>query len=140
MTDEQEQVKTIRTLAGKLRDAKDAEALAREVRIGIETQIAELVPTDEEGQKTIPVGDGVKLTVKRSLAYRADMEEIARTLNRLGLRDGNKYHPPIKTTTRQELDVAGYKWYRKESPEVWKAIAEHVVVTPRKVAVTLKEK
>jgi len=133
-----EEIEQLRKLAKQLSDAKDAEEIARELRIGIEQQIAELVPTDEEGQRTISLGSRLKLTVKRGLIYKADTDEIARTLNQLGLKDGNKYPVPVKTTTKVTLDTAGYRQYREELPEVWKAISQHVTAKPAKVAVTLK--
>jgi len=137
---EKEQLEKLSELAHELDDARTNEREARQRRIEIEEKIAAIVPTDEEAQRTIAIKGGMRLTVKRSLLYKADTEEIAQTLCRLSLMDGCRYHPPIKTTTKVELDVVGYKWYRENSPKAWKAISEYVTVKPAKTAVTLRGK
>jgi len=121
------------SLAGDLLDAKAEEDIARKRRIAIEEQIADLVPTEERGQQTVSLSGGYKLTVKRDLSYKADVEAICACAAKCC-----EYPPPIKSKTTHELDVAGYEWYRERYPDVFSLLAQHVEVKPKKVAITVK--
>jgi len=119
-------------LAAGLSIAKGREEVARKERIEIEEQIADLVPTKERGQQTIALPSGWKLTVKRDLSYKANVEAIRQLCVYPDL------PPPIKSKTTHELDVTGYEWYRERRPDVFDKLAQHVEVKPKKVAITLK--
>ncbi len=121
-------------LAYVLKNAKAAETLAKRGRVDAEEQIAALIPTENIGQKTITLSDGVKITVKRGLNYKADCEAIEDVFieDKTG-----KFFAPIKTKTTRELDVKGYEWYRINDSETFSAMSQHVTVTPKKVAITL---
>ena len=120
---------TINELAGRLFDAKREEEEAKQARIYVEEQIAALVETPESGSKTVDAGNGLKLTVKRSLNYKADMDGII-TL------DGMVANLPIKT--KREFDAKAYEEIREKSPKDFALLAKHVSVTPAKTSVTLK--
>ena len=117
-------------LAGKLYDAKRAEDAAKEARIAIEEQIAKLVPTAENGSKTVDAGEGLKVTVKRAMGYKADVDAI---------RNLNMDDAPLKLTPpKYELDPKAYELLATKDPQRFNVIAKHVQAVPRKVAVTLK--
>jgi hypothetical protein len=119
-------------------EAKTDEEHAKEDRIAIEEKIAALVPTSEKGQKTVTLGD-MKLTVKRDLNYKADMGKIQRIFD-AGISDGHEFlAAPLRSKTVCELDVTGYEWYRKEHPDIFKQLTEHVEVKPKKVAISVKK-
>ncbi len=123
----------LEVLASALRAAKSKENLAKDIRISIEEDIAKCVETKEVGQKTVTLENGTKVTVKRGLNYRADIDGIYSAL------EDNPFHPPVKMETKYSLDVKGYEWYRENNSEIFERIAKHVTVTPKKIAVTLQE-
>jgi len=126
-------MRSLSELVSALMCAKHNEEDARNERVKIEEEIAEQVPTDENGQKTIAVDD-VKITVKRGLSYKADTVAITQLAFDKGLQ-----FAPIKTKTTTELDEKGYEWYKKNNKEAYDILSKYVTVTPRKVQVTIKE-
>ena len=119
-------------LVDKLFIAKRAEDAAKKERISIEDGIAKLVETGDNGSKTVDVGDGVKVTVKRALSYEADVEAI-RNL------DIDSDLTPVKLIPQEwAFDEKKYEKLRESAPDAWKLISEHVSTHPRKVSVTLK--
>jgi len=122
----------LETLAGKLATAKREEAEAKERRIQVEEEILPLIETPENGSKTVEAGVGLKLTVKRGLIYKADIDAI----KKLNL-PANII--PIKTKPAQEvLDEKGYEWIVKNDHETALKLAKCVTVTAAKPSVSLK--
>ena len=119
-------------------DAKEDEKHARDNRIAIEEKIAALVPTPEKGQKTITVGN-VKLTVKRDLSYKADLDGIRRIWANSEL-PVTGILAPIKSQCTCMLNVESYEWYREYYPDVFKKLAKYVEVKPKKVAISVTVK
>jgi hypothetical protein len=117
---------TLENLAVALYDAKKAEYAAKEVRVAIEEQIAELVDAPENGSITVDAGS-LKVTVKRGYSYKADVQAILG----LGLAD-----PPLKT--KIELHEKAYEEIRESDSNLFAKLSRFVTVTPRKVAVMLK--
>jgi methionine aminopeptidase len=124
------------SLSGQLASAKEDEEIAKATRISIEEEIAKLVPSPESGQKTVKLKDGSKLTVKRGLIYKADVEDIRNVFSDEAISE--KMYPPIKTTTKEELDEKGYEWYRLNYPQIFLELSEFVTVTPKKISVTIQ--
>lgn len=119
-------METISELVNQLFSAKKAEAEAKEKRIAIEEAIASRVETPEDGSKTVPLEDGVKVTVKRTLLYKADIEAI---------RAMELPNPPLKMVpAKYELDKKLYEAIKDDTPE----LQGLVVVTPGKPSVTIK--
>ncbi len=114
--------------------AKSYEEQARRNRVAIEEKIAELIPTEVPGQRTVAISAETKLVVRRELSYRADIDAIE---DIFALAPQSKC-VPIKTKTTRELDISGYEWYKNNSPEMFSLISQHVEVTSRKVSVVLK--
>lgn len=130
MTDEQ--TAKLRQLACFLKTAKNEEEVAKNKRIEVEESIAALVDGPDRGQKTVDLGDGLRVTVERGFNYKADLNAVARVFEDSGM------PAPIKIKTTRELDVIGYEWYRFSEPGYFTEIAKHVTVTPKKTAVTVK--
>lgn len=124
----QELTKLAEKLSAVILECSEAAA----VRNQIETEIAALIPSEDMGQKTVTLKDGTKITVKRGLIYKADLNKIE-----FALADFEAL-APIETKTTRELDIEGYEWYRANDLLIFPHIAQHVTVTPRKVSVTLK--
>jgi len=117
-------------LASKLYDAKKVEEAARTARIAIEEQIAEVVETGENESKTVKACDGLKITVKRALNYKADVDAI----RALAIDD-----TPLKLVpSKYELDTKAYELLKTKDPQRFKMVSQHVVTKPAKVSVTLK--
>jgi hypothetical protein len=122
----------LQELSGRLFDAKREEDAAKGRRIEIEEQIAALVDAPENGSKTVDAGNGVRVTVKRGLSYKADVDAI-RAL------DLPEEMLPLKhRPAKYELDAKAYEEVCETFPEAGKKLAEHVTTTPRKASVTLK--
>lgn len=122
-------------LAKSLFEARRDEAAASARRIEAEEAIAVLVQTADNGSKTVDCGDGLKVTVKREMGYKADLTAI----RALDIEDGLLPvlpTPPIPGG--YEFDKKAYEKLRDDRPDVFAIIAAHVEVKPRKVAVSLK--
>ncbi len=125
----------LQELTGLLFDAKKAESEAKEKRVEIEKKIAALIETSENGSKTVDAGNGIKVTVKRELSYKADINAI-RAL------DIPEEVMPLKTTdpvpAGYEFDKKAYENVRENHPDIAAMLSEFVATTPRKVSITLK--
>jgi len=130
--------KELHDLALKLLKAKHLESEAKCDRIKLEDLIAALVTTPEQGQKTVKLEDGSKLTVKRGLIYKANVRDIRDVFRGPSCNDSYKdMYVPIKKTVKEELDVKGYEWYRKNFPQIFQELSEFVTVTPKKTSVAI---
>lgn len=126
-------------LCAALYEAKKEEDSATAVRIGIEEQIAALVETGDNGSKTVDAENGLKVTVKRGMIYKADVAAI-RDIGDQDLPSGValplKFVPP--QPAGYEFDEKAYEKMRELSPTAFALVAKHVEVKPRKVSVSLK--
>lgn len=133
-TPAEERLIRLRGLVANLQAAKRNEESIKTNRIALEGMIAELIPGREDGQVTETLPDGSKIVVKRGFNYKADLDEIEGILASC-----EKEMPiPIEVKTTRKLDVKGYEWYRENYPELSVLLTQHVTVTPKKVAVELK--
>jgi len=126
----------IEELSYELLAAKIAEMECVYKRVDAENSIAALVPTGDIGQKTVTLPGGTKVTVKRGLNYKADVQAV----EGMSCWDGLTYPAPIKVKTTRELDEKGYEWIRENDPFTFQVISSHITVTPKKVAVSIKVK
>ena len=124
--------KSIEALACDLANAKTDEAKAKSRRIMLEEEIAARVDSPENGSKTFPAGNGLKITIKRGWLYKADVDAIR------GMDIADEVSP-IKLIPAQEVfDSKEYERIIKDHPDIAAKLAQHVTVTPAKVSVTLK--
>lgn len=126
-------------LCTALYDAKKAEDAANAKRIEIEEQIAALVETGDNGSKTVDAENGLKVTVKRAMIYKANVEairDIGDTALPAGVALPLKFVPP--QPAGYEFDEKAYEKMRETAPNAWAMIAKHVEAKPRKVSVALK--
>jgi hypothetical protein len=123
-------------LAKDLYDAKRTEETAKEKRIACEEAIAALVETGDNGSKTVPAGEGLKVTVKRALSYKAAVDDIR------AMTDIADEIKPLKLTdpvpAGYVFDEKAYEALRESHPEAYTRLATVVTAVPRKVSVTLK--
>ena len=122
---------TLDELVGYLVDAKRREEQAKRYRIDIEEQIASMIPGPEKGSKTV-TARGYKVTVERGFSYKADCVKI----EELKLGD---FPAPVKIKTTRELDEVGYRWFEVEHPNLFRELCNYVIVTPKKISVSIKE-
>jgi len=126
-------------LATALYDAKKAEDDANAKRIAIEEEIAALVETGDNGSKTVDAENGLKLTVKRAMTYKADVQAI-REIGDAALPAG--FALPLAFVEEKpatwEFDEKAYEVLREKSPLAFAKIAKFVTAKPRKVSVALK--
>jgi hypothetical protein len=134
-----EQIAELTNLAEQLWDAKRAEDEAKTKRIEAEEKIAALIQTEESASKTIPIGGGLKITVKRGLNYKADMDALR---NMALMAEDAEAELPVKLTdpipAGYIFDEDAYEALKESHPDFFAEIAQHVTVTPKKVSVTLK--
>ncbi len=133
---EDEAAANLVNVAINLRKAKEVEARTKANRIKLEELLASLVPTKEIGQTTTVLTNGMKVIVKRGYNYKANCESIQQLFVEM---EQPEFTPPIKAKTTRSLDTTGYEWYRVNHPDIFKAMAENVVVTPAKPSVTVSE-
>jgi len=122
-------------LACKLAAAKKAETLAKNARIEAEEAIAVLVETEVNGSKTVDAGEGLRLTVKREMGYKVDIDAIREM----------DLDPDDTPLTLSKPKAATYMFDKKKyeavivaHPDLAAKLSEHVIATPRKVSVSLK--
>ena len=121
---------TLNILAKRLFDARRVEEDAKKLRIAAEEAVALYVETGDRGSKTVDAGDGIKVTIKRGLNYKADIAAI-RAIDVPDL--------PLKfKPATYELAETAYEALRETNPALFNAIAQHVTTTPKKVSVELK--
>lgn len=129
------EAKTLQELAVELHQSKKTEAAAKKVRIECEEKIAELVETGDNGSKTVAAGDDLKVTVKRALNYKGDVDAI-RAL------DIPEELMPITLIPAQAasyaFDEKAYEALKEANPQVFAVVAPSVEVKPAKVSVTVK--
>jgi len=127
--------KTLEELATELYDAQQTEKKAKNTRIVCEVEIAKLIETGDNGSKTVPAGERLKVVVKRAMSYKADVDAI-RAL------DIPEEVMPIKMTDPVPagylFDQKAYEALREDHPDVFNVVAAAVEAVPRKVSVTLK--
>lgn len=109
-------------------EAKRLEEAAKQSRLQIEERILAVQPAKEEGSTTVDLGNGFKLTTTGGLNYSIDDMEAFRNVTR----DWDANLVPLKTKT--EPDEAGFKFLRRERPDLWAQLARVVTVKPRKTA------
>jgi hypothetical protein len=100
-------------------------------------EIAGLIPGPDVGSKSKKVSEDLKVTVKRELIFKPDVDKI-REVCASNSSGKSVLFPPIKSKTVVELDEKGYKWYEANNPEIFRLIAEHVSAKPAKVYVEVK--
>jgi len=128
-----DEAETLNTLARKLFHAKQAEANAKKVRIEAEEAIGNLVAiSGDSGSRTVDAGDGLKLTVKRSMNYKADVDAI----RELGMAEG--VCPVMLVPATYAFDKKAYENIRENHPDLASQLAGCITATPAKIAVTLK--
>lgn len=116
------------TLVADYIDAKRVEDQAKKHRLEIEERILALAPAKEEGSQTIDLENGFKLTTTGGLSYSIDDMEAFRNITR----SWDAQLVPLKTKT--EADEAGFKYLRRERPDLWAQLAKVVTIKPRKTA------
>ncbi len=127
------ETKTLSELARELYQAKQAESAAKEQRIAVEEQIAAQVTIDgDRGSKTVDAGDGLKITVKRELNYKADVDAIR------ALDLPSECYPVKHVPDSWAFDKISYEKIIAANPAVAQSLASCITVTPAKVSVTLK--
>ncbi len=143
MSEEYEYKQPFYDLIQDLRLAKLTENVAKKKRTALEERIAGFIKSPETGQKTIRAvsdeGQVLTVTIKRGLNYRADVQAIDKYFADESPSLGNEFAAvPCKSKATRELDVAGYEWYRKYSPDIFAEIAKHVTITPKKPSIAIK--
>ena len=122
-------------LAKELHNARREEDAAKKKRIAAEEAILVLVETGENASKTVDAGDGLKLTVKRSISISADVGAI-RSM------EIPEEVMPIKMTdpvpAGYVFDPKAYASLRETHPDVFLKIAQYVTTNALKASVTLK--
>ncbi len=111
----------------QLAEARRDESEAKNRRVQTEEAIVALLQPGDKQTLTVEDGNGLKITVKTELGYKADVVEIERIDSDL-----------LKITTKAELDVKAYEALREANPALFEKVSEHVTVTPKKPTLTLK--
>ena len=127
----------IRSNASRFVAAKAAEQQAKVTRITLENSLAAAIEGPEKGQVTRELPDGTKIVVKRSTIYHCDVAAIKQTCDDVRKQYDIQVHAPLKTSTKTELDIKAYEFYRTNHPEFFSLLAKHVEVKPAKTSVSV---
>lgn len=127
----------LRAHASKLVAAKAAEQQAKATRIVAENALIAAIKGPEKGQVSRNLSDGTKIVVKRCIIYHCDVAAIKQTCVDFEDKHKAKVHVPLKSSTKTELDVEAYEFYRKNYPDFFSILAAHVQVKPAKTSVTI---
>jgi len=122
-------------LAIELSNAKLAESKAKETRIECEEEICKLVKTADSGSKTVPAGDRMKITVKRGISYKPDMEAM------LALKGIKLPTETVPEKVIEEHEVFDKKIYEKmlaDPPMGFAKVLDCITVNMLKPSVTIK--
>ena len=117
-------------LLADLKKAVAEEAAAKQRRIELEAQIADLYKTqlpEQGGSKTFKY-EGVRFSVKQDYNFKADLEGIKTLPEASSL---------IKS--KLEFDASVYKKLWQYNPTVAKAVAAFITATPGKPSVKIEE-
>ena len=119
--------------AAMLIEAKKIENKAKADRIAAEELIAALVDSDINGSKTVDAGDGIKVTVKRAMGYKADVEGLRSLEGLVPL----KATPPVPAG--YAFDQKAYEVVMSSDDDALKnKLSEFVEAKPKKTSVTVK--
>jgi len=128
-------MESLNSLVIKLHDAKQKESAAKDVRVDLENQIAAHVDTPDNGSRTVEAGNGIKVTVKRAIGYKADVDAIRAS-------DIPDVVKPLNLTDPKPaeyvFDPKKYEALRAHHPDLAAKLADCVVATPRKPSVSMK--
>jgi hypothetical protein len=123
---------TITDLVEKYLEAKADEAKAERRRVELGILIAAALGKPDEGSKTHAIdGYSVKVTqpINRKVEDWSAFDAV------LGKHPGE----PAPVKVKRELDAAGVRWLLENSPEFYRELAKHIVATPGRVQVEVKE-
>ena len=127
--------KRLRINVSKFAQAKGAEKQAKATRIVAENAIAAAVEGPERGQVTRSLPDGTKIVVKRSIIYHCNAAAIQKECEDFCHFNNAKVHVPLKYSTKVDLDVTAYEFYRRNYPDFFLLLAKHVEIKPAKTSV-----
>ena len=113
-------------------EAKKLENKAKADRIAAEELIANFVDSPINGSATVDAGEGIRVTVKRGMSYKADIEGL-RTLD---CDVPLKETPPIPAG--YEFDQKRYEVLCESDELLANRLAVFVVAKPKKTSVTVK--
>lgn len=120
-------------LASSLFDAKRREDAAKTERVTLEEQIAAQIETAANGSKTVPIGNGLKITVKRAMGYKVDID---------GLRESTLSEIPITFSepvpAMPMFDQKRYEALVEADSNAAALMAKYVTAVPKKPSVTIK--
>lgn len=117
----------LKDLAEKWLAAKSAEESARDNRIAIETQIADLMPGEDESTVKADA-DGFKITAVRK--FTRSLTEGWESM--MGL-----YPCPIRM--KPEVDLKALRAIEAVTPNVFKLCQKYITVKPAKIAIKVEE-
>jgi len=116
----------------ELLEAKRNENEANAARVAIEEKIANLIKTGAVGSKTVDAGNGFKVTIKRGLIYKADVNQIR-------LLDLPSDLMPVKLIpSKYEFDGSAYEKIINHDDRAKVLLSQCVKTTPKKPYVSIK--
>jgi len=125
--------KTIEQLCAMLINAKQAEASANELRVGIERELLAVTGIPEEGSQTIDA-EGFKIRVEQKINRKIDKkaweliaEQIPEALR------------PVTIVEEYKVDGKGVRWLKEQEPGFYKLLCGAMEEKPAKPSVKVEE-
>lgn len=119
------------TLAERWLAAKQAEEVAKNLRLEIEAGLLKLIPAREEGSQTTELPNGMKVRTTGKLTYKADIELLKALTS-----SWPEEVRPIRA--KLEVDDALLRAIRLDRPDLWSALSVAVSVKPAKTYIVVE--
>jgi hypothetical protein len=125
-TDEQ-----LETLSQRFLDAKAHEGEATKARVAIEEEIVALIRPNKEGQTSLRLGSGYKLTITNKMIYKGDCDALEAM--------SETWPEEYKVVRiKKDLNETKLREIRTYRPEVWLRMSEVITMKPAKVSVKVE--
>ena len=121
----------LETLSQRWIDAKAHEGEANKARIAIEDQIINLIRPNSEGQMSLRLGSGFKLTITNKMIYKGDCDALE-TMSA----DWPEEYKVVRI--KKDLNETKLKEIRTYRPEVWLRMSEVITMKPAKVSIKVE--
>ena len=118
-------------LAEKWLAAKQAEEVAKNLRLSIEKDLLEVIPAREEGSQTTELANGMRVKTTGKMTYKADIDLLKAMTS-----SWPEEVRPIRA--KLEVDEPLLRAIRIDRPDLWAVLSTAVTVKPAKTYIVVE--